>query len=299
MTDTPRSSAPPDRTPSPMSLPWALSFRRSGALLVVLVVGLASLGACNDGAITDPPGPARLRVVNAVRNQSKLFPGDSIDVAVDSSTAPPGAGALGFGAATPYADLGSGIHSYFARVTGDGRTGGPENILRFVPRLQAVGGFTYTMVMTGVVPPEGVEEIGAVSPVYVTDDRFPPSRVPGGTELHARFKVINAAPYAAGATAGTLTSVYLTPGAEAPPTSVSALVPRATASYRNTTRSVEVVPGTYYLTVATAARRIVAQQQVTFAAGAARTLVLISTSPAPTPPSPANHALITLADADF
>lgn len=292
------------------------------ATRVALVAVAAGLAACgSDSATGVPTTHAQIRIVNSVfkytdatSTASKTTPA-AIDVLIDSSTTSPGMAAIApnsiaalAGAdAAGYAPAAADVHTFVAQLAG---TTGPTatfftNLttnLAYLPHMYLAAGTPYTMVVAGIVPatpaagaPVTLVPSTAAPFVVLTDDPFPPPQTNGAYQ--ARFRVINAAPFAASTGLGTTFLVYLTPGSTAP-TTVTGLTSSATAIYRNSSVYVNADPGTYVLTLTTSpatTAKIVAQSTITLAAGEVRSYVVQSTGYAAVP-SPANSTVTSLLD---
>lgn len=266
--------------------------------LILMAAAAAVLAGCDNAAapVGIGDGLARVRAFNAVVNRNTKLSG-ALDVLVDSAVRSAGADSLAPGAASPYGDAEPGVHVFTARMAGDARPIAQSNLFRRQVRLRTAGGFGYTVVVAGVVPPTGLPAAGAVEPVIVADDPFPPSRGADG-QLRARVRLVNAAPYAAGTEAGTLISLFVTPGTQ-PPGSLFDLAAQSVVAYRQAGAPVELPAGTYTVTVArTANARVLGRQVMELAPGAARTFVISSIAPTTTP-GLANHRLSILNDGDF
>lgn len=262
------------------------SFLRAAPLLAALLCA-----GCMDARAVDADlGEGRLRVFNAVVNQNTVRPGDTLDVLVDGSTAPPGARALGRGAASAHAPVRAGVHTFQARVSGDTRPEAQAGLLTFDARLRTLAEWDHTVYLVGRVPLFGAPD---VQPVLVREDPFPPSTGPGGVR-NARVRLVNAAPFAGGTNpTGTQLRLFLTDAAQpAPP--LSSLEPAAVTSYRFASENVELAPGVYRATVARNTLLLV-QDTLHLAPGSTRSLVVVSTAAAATP-SAANHVLVKLQD---
>jgi hypothetical protein len=266
--------------------------------LMTMAVAAALLAGCDDAAAPTGigDGPARVRAFNAVVNRNTSVSG-ALDVLVSGAVQTPGVAGVAAGAASPYGDAEPGVYGFTTRMAGDARPIAQSNLFRREVRLRTAGGFGYTLVVAGVVPPTGVPAAGAVEPVIVPDDPFAPSRGADG-RLQARVRLVNAAPYAAGTEAGTLISLFVTPGTQ-PPGSLFGLAAQSVVAYRQAGAPLELSPGTYTVTIArTANARVLGRQVVELAPGAARTFVISSIAPT-TAPALANHRLSILNDGDF
>jgi len=253
---------------------------RPAAAIAALLLAAACDG---DGPVAADAGPARLRVFNAV-----VSPGaDAIEVRVDSSAAP-GAAAVPQSASTEFVEIDAGAHRFEARLAGSTR-----DLFGGSARATMVGGFGYTLLAVGQVPAFGTPD---VRPMLVADDPFPPSRVPGGSALHARIQIVNAAPYAGGTATGALVQAFITEGDA--PGGIGGIAPSFAIGYRNATTPLELPAGRYTVTLARLNGAVVARQTVDLGAGHARTLVLTS-GEATASPSPENHRIVVLADRDF
>jgi hypothetical protein len=284
----------------------------------LFLAALAGAIACgSDNGTGTPPTPAKIRVVNSVfqytdatNTASKVAP-RSIDMLVDSATSSPGAIAIApvsiFAPAgtdsSYYEQLPAGVHSFTGRLTGStGQTSSfytnSVNNLPYLARQYLVSATPYTIVVAGIVPVTAATGTAqALTPstaapfVALLDDPFPPPQVNGAYQT--RFRIVNAAPFAAATGLGATVSAYLTPGTT-PPASVATLSPTATALYRSPSVYINADAGTYTLTF-TVGAVILSQSTVTFAAGEVRTFVLQSTAYAATP-SVANHVVRALLD---
>lgn len=256
------------------------------------LASLLLLASCMDAGPVDSGGDeGRLRVFNAVVNQNTTRPGDTVDVLVDGSDAAPGARALPRGTATAYAPVRAGVHSFQARIAGDTRPATLSNLVVFDARVRTLGEWDHTVYMVGRVPAFGAPD---VQPLLVREDPFPPSMGPDGVR-NARIRMVNAAPFAGGATpTGTQLRLVLT-DADAPSPPLSTLQPAGVASYRNATADVEVPPGRFRATVVRGTALVLVQDTVHLAPGSVRTLVVVSRAAAATP-SAANHTLVKLQD---
>jgi hypothetical protein len=288
--------------------------------IAVVVVALLATAACESDRVNAPhDGPAKIRIVNSVfqyldaANVAARTAPRAIDVLIDSQPSSPGAVNIAptsvhaIGAdSSAYVELPNGIHSFVARLAG--QTSATSQLFTnttnnqpYLPRQYLAPRMPYTLVVAGIAPvtaaPGTVQQATPGTAFVfsaVVDDPFPPQQVNGAYQ--ARFRVINAAPFAAATGAGVTISTYLTSGTTAP-TTVAGLTQLGGALYRNGTAYFNVAPGAYVLTL-TSGTTILAQSPVTFGAGELRTFVLQSTGFAATP-GPANHRITSLLDAKF
>jgi hypothetical protein len=272
------------------------------------VVCIAGFWACSDSTGTGSTGqpPAHIRIVNSVYQGPT--PGTAspvaIDYLIDGTTASPGATSLSgnsisTGGTNNFQDIAVGVHSFMARLAGkstqtDSLYTTTTN-LPWVPRQYLTANSYYTVVVAGQVPATGPINNNSVPFSALVDDQFPPIKVNG--TYQARFRVINAAPYASASGNGTLLNVFITPGSTPPP-ALNTLTALATASYRNASTYLNVDAGTYVLTIAVGSATILSQSTVNFVAGEVRTFVVQSNGPAPAP-GIANHKLTSILDQSY
>jgi len=289
----------------------------------LLLATIGTLTACSDSiGPGDSDGMARIRIINSV------FVGDdpstaapvAIDYLIDSSSTlgqldiP--AHAIWSGAdgeeESRYRTIPDAIHSFVARIAGDTTPNNSlyrnESMLPYLPRQRLVGGMYYTIVVAGVIPSEGM--IPAEAVIWYNqnvDDPFPGPSING--VYQARFKVINAAPFADASGEGTSLQFYVTPGATPPAGPITAYRPMVTVGYRGLSPYGHVNAGTYTITVVApiqpprcgrdgcpgAPGPILIQQPVTFASGEVRSFVIQSTAASDTP-GPSNHIMVSLID---
>jgi hypothetical protein len=275
----------------------------------VLCFALALFWGCSDstGTGTSAPPPAHIRVVNSVFQGATPATASpiTIDYLIDGSTASPGVANLAgntvsAGGTNNFQDISVGIHSFVARIAGKSSTTDSlyttTTNLPWVPRQYLTANSYYTVVVSGVIPATGNINNNAVAFSALVDDPFPPIKING--TYQARFRVINAAPYAAASGNGSLINVFITPGAT-PPATLTTLTALATAGYRNTSTYLNVDAGTYTLTVSVIGSNIIlSQSTVTFAAGEVRTFIIQSNGPAPAP-GVANHRLTSILDQSY
>jgi hypothetical protein len=228
-------------------------------------------------------------------------------VLVDSSDTAPGVAALepnsvSSRATEPfYAALPAAVHSFVARVGGQSPPGlslyTASTSLPYLPRLRLTTNTRYTLVVAGIVPPTGLVPPSTVPFAALVDDHFPPPSTSNG--YLARFRVINAAPFAAASGNGATVNVFVTPGDEPAPTApaLAGLAALGSAAYRGSSVYMNVSPRSYWVTLAAGAT-VLHQSQVSFTAGAVRTLVLFSTGFAAAPGS-ANHRMQMIVDAQY
>jgi len=271
-------------------------------------VGLIIVNACSgDGVGPSVARTTHLRIVNSVFqagvSDTVAIP---IDYLIDSALTRPSvlnltaANVSSSDSANGYASLIQGVHSYVVRRVGDTSFNASmytDNTSKsFLPKVYLTGDTYYTIIVAGVVPATGDIPKNTVPFIAIVDDPFP-----GPTyhnTLQARFRVINAAPFAdpSGGNSGSV-NVYVTRG-DSTPSDISAYVPLGYANYRDGSSYINVDAGTYTVTlVSGGAGAIVAQQAVTFAAGEIRTLVLQSTAAGA--PSTENHVLRNILDHQY
>jgi len=286
----------------------------------VLISTLVTLAACGSDSTTGAPAkPALVRIVNSVfqytdaTNAASKTQPRSIDMLIDSSAAAPSLLAIAqTSVATPtgadaslYEPVTPGVHSFVARLAGGS---GPlssfytnANSTEYLPRQYLTSGIPYTVVVAGIVPvtaASGAAQLltppTAAPFAIVTNDPFSPPMVNG--KYQARFRLINAAPFATATGLGATVSMYLTPGTTAPAT-LTGLTASALAVYRNASIYVNADAGPYTLTVAVGST-ILAQAAVTLGSGEVRTFILQSKQYAAVP-STANHVLQSLLDSQY
>lgn len=274
---------------------------------VGVIAALASVAGCNDGVSPSATGHAYVRVVNAVyqgADASSATP-IAIDYLFDSLLVAPSIANLDTNkisvgdSASGYGSIASGVHGFVARRAGDTTFNSSiyttSTDAPYYPRQFLTGDTYYTFVVAGIIPLPGAPILdGTVRLIAIIDDQFPGPRI--NDVLQARFKVLNAAPFASVGGTGAGVRVYVTPDSATPPTNITAYVQQATANYRNVSTYLNVDPGTYWITITlnTSAAPVLAQQKVVFAQGEVRTLVLQSTTAGP--PSQSNHKLTNLLD---
>ena len=270
------------------------------ALIAIILAG------CKDssGPESTGPLPARVRIVNSVfqgtaANAVPL----SIDYLIDGVSTP--ASLAGNSISTgsdpgAYREVPVGVHTLVARI--EGKSSRADSLYStpsgspWVPRLYLTANSHYTIVVSGVIPAGGVTFNNSVPFVALVDDPFPPIKVNGG--LQARFRVINAAPFAAVSGSGATVNVFVTPGTTPPPV-LTTLTALATAGYRNASAYLNVDPGTYTLTLAVVgAGTILSQSTVTFTAGEVRSFILQSTGPR-SPVGSANNKVTPILDRQY
>lgn len=273
------------------------------------IAGLAVVGACSDStAVSTSPAVTHIRIVNALLQSSSEGPAVTrpIDYLFDSLVTAPSvmniaANGLSAGdSANGYFLVGRGLHSYIARLAGDTTAQGMlytnSASKPYLPKQRLIESMYYTLVVTGILPEFGSIPQGAVPFTILVDDPFPPPQFNGAYQ--ARFRVINAAPYANPADADfAQVLVYVTPGST-PPSDPSIYQPLDYAAYPGSTGYLNVDAGTYVLTLVSGTTgATVAQQSVTFASGEVRTFILRSTSDGD--PSTANHMLTNILDHQY
>jgi hypothetical protein len=291
--------------------------RRFLIVLAPLALGAA---AC-DGSRADGPDdtPARLRIVNSVfqytdaTNTASKTVARAIDVLVDSLSSTPGAAnvaptsvhAVG-GDSTGLVTLPAVVHSFVARLAGQVAATSQlftnaANNQPYLPRQYFAPGMPYTLVVAGIAPvtaDAGTAQQATPSTAFVfsavVGDPFPPQQVSGAYQ--ARFRVVNAAPFAAATGTGATVLVYLTPGTT-PPATLTGLTALGGATYRNGSAYFNAAPGANVLTIAVGTT-ILAQTPVTLGAGEVRSFILQSTAWAATP-GVANHKLTSVLDAKY
>lgn len=292
---TPLSALTRQRTPSVAW--WHLG--RRGALLGAAVFSMACGTDANAPAVR---ATTYVRVINGLFqvNESDTFP-VAIDYLIDSASTAPSALAIApAGRSTGdsvngYEILGSGVHSFVARRAGDTALTASlyttTTDLPYLPKQYLSPGVYYTAVVAGVVPASGAVTNNTIPFTMLLDDPFPGPTVNG--IVQGRFRIINAAPYAAASGNGATATVYVTPGSSPPAGNITQYGAAGTARYRGASAYINVDPGEYVITLR-ASNAIVAQQAVTLAAGEVRTLVLQSTAVGA--PSLGNHILVNVLD---
>jgi hypothetical protein len=274
--------------------------------------------ACGSDATSPGSGASgRVRIVNsafqfsdAASTPAKAVP-VAIDVLIDSIAGSPSAMALPSGAVFQQADtsrylhIESGAHAFFARLAGPSQVTAAlftnANNLPYVPHEFLPPEIPYTLIVAGIAPvtaaagaTQALMPATAFPFVMLPDDPFAPAQA-GGT-YQVRFRLINAAPFAAATGNGATVSLYLTAGLTAP-ASVSGLTKLGDALYRNGSSYFNQPAGAYVATV-TVGTAIIAQLPLTMAAGEVRTFVLQSTAASATP-GVANNRLTALLDAKY
>lgn len=283
-------------------------FRRNLPRLVVksLLLGVITAG-CSDGtAVVGHPTEAHVRVVNALFQGSDTATATpiAIDYLIDSAVVKPslfGMPSLSLStsdSANGYEAMPSGVHTFVARRASDTSMNASvyttSTNLPYLPHWALTGNY-YTIVVAGIIPPTGKIPNGAVPITVLLEDQFAGARL--NNVLQARFKVLNAAPYAdlPNGDYGSV-NVYVTPGSTIPadPT-IYALT--TWAGYRSTSQYINLDPGTYVISLVSSGGAIVAQQAVTFNAGEVRTLILLSTAAGQ--PNVANHQILNVLDHQY
>lgn len=272
------------------------------------IVALACLAACRDstGTGTQATPVAHIRIVNSLyQGASATAAPVSIDYLIDGSTAAPGVANLGANAigagptSNNYQDVSVGVHSFMARIAGKSTQTDSlyttSTNLPWVPRQYITANGYYTIVVGGLIPASGQIPNNAVPFSAVVDDPFPPIKING--TYQARFRVINAAPFAAASGNGSAVQIFITPG-NTPPTPITSVSNLGIAQYRNASPYLNVDAGTYVLTLATLAAVPLSQTVVTFTAGEVRTFIIQSSGPAPAP-GVANHKLTSIVDQTY
>lgn len=279
--------------------------RRVAFPIFVLVL----FAACRDstGTGSQTLAVAHIRIVNSLYQGAVASTATpvTIDYLIDASTAPPGVAnlsgnAIGAGAASnDYQDVTVGVHSFMARIAGKSTTTDSlyttTTSLPWVPRQYLTANAFYTIVVSGVIPATGAIPSNNVPFTALVDDPFPPVKVNGAYQ--ARFRVINAAPYAAASGNGTTLNVFITPG-PTPPAPLNTFSALTTASYRNASAYLNIDAGTYVLTIAVGSATVLSQSTITFAPGEVRTFIIQSNGPAPAP-GVANHKLTSIVDQTY
>lgn len=275
---------------------------------VLFVSIAASVLACSDSTGTGSSGQpaAHIRIVNSVYRGTT--PGTAspvaIDYLIDGSTASPGVenlsgNTISTGAPNLFHDIPVGVHAFMARIAGKSTTADSlyttSTSLPWVPRQYLTANSYYTIVVAGQLPATGPINNNTVPFNALVDDQFPPIKVNG--TYQARFRVINAAPYAAASGNGSALNVFITPGSTPPP-ALNTLTALTTAQYRNASTYLNVDAGTYVLTIAVGTAVILSQQSVNFVAGEVRTFIVQSNGPAPAP-GIANHKVTSILDQSF
>lgn len=283
----------------------------------LLASALFVLAACSNDTTAPSDARGRVRIVSsafqfsdAASTPAKAAP-VAIDVLIDSIDGPPSALALPSGSiflqgdTSRYLRIQSGAHAFFARLAGQSRVTAAlftnANNLPYVPHQFLPAEIPYTLIIAGIAPVTAAPgATQALTPstafpfVMIPDDPFAPAQTSGTYQV--RFRLINAAPFAAATGNGATVSLYLTPGLT-PPASVTGLTKLGDALYRNGSAYFNQPAGPYVATVA-AGSVILAQVPLTMAAGEVRTFVLQSTAASATP-GVANHRLTSLLDAKY
>lgn len=276
--------------------------------LALSVATLSYLAACRDSTGTGIQAPpiAHIRIVNSLyQGVAATATPVAIDYLIDGSTGSPGVANLGgntIGAgvtSNDYQDVTVGVHSFMARIAGKSTTTDSlyttSTNLPWVPRQYLTSNAYYTIVVGGLIPASGSILNNTVPFSAVVDDPFPPVKINGAYQ--ARFRVINAAPFASASGNGSTLQVFITPGTT-PPSPLNTVSSLANAGYRNASAYLNVDPGTYVLTIATGGGVPLSQSVVTFTAGEVRTFIIQSNGPAPTP-GVANHKLTSIVDQTY
>ncbi len=280
---------------------------------IVPLTAAALASGCINNATAVSNTPAKLRIVNSLyqytdsNNTAAGASARSIDVLIDSSMAPPGIGGLApnsmsTDAPAGYRAIAVGLHSFVVRVSGQTASGTSvfriDSATEYLPKQYLTPSTPYTLVVAGIVPAVGHPDSTAVPYTVLVDDPFAPPKI--GGVYQARFRVINAAPFADPGGQGAVATVYVTPGTTARP-----LVPGDTTaqvvSYRGATPYMNRDAGTYVLTIATGptgTENVLYQQTVTFGAGEVRTFIFQSTGYASTP-GMVNHQVTVLLDHEW
>ena len=275
------------------------------ALIFLCAAGLLACSDSTGTRISEQP-PAHIRIVNSVYRgaTSATATPVAIDYLIDGSTASPGVenlsgNSISTGSTNLFHDISVGVHAFMARIAGKSTTADSiyttTTNLPWVPRQYLTANSYYTIVVAGQLPATGAINNNAIPFTALVDDQFAPIKVNG--TYQARFRVINAAPYAAASGNGTLLNVFITPGSTPPP-ALNTLTALATANYRNASTYLNVDAGTYVLTIAVGTAVILSQQTVNFVAGEVRTFILQSNGPAPAP-GIANHKVTSILDQSY
>jgi hypothetical protein len=288
-----------------------------------LLAGLAVLAGCSDEFNAPEPAPVKVRVVNSVFQLDETGAAASatpraIDVWFDGSAEMgvvnvPANSVTGIEGTPENITIEEGIHSWSPRLAAPatprtslyGNSADPRG--EFTPRLFLTPNTQYTLVVAGVAPATGIPAPGAFfvydfsNRVPLVDDLDPPPVV--NDQRLARFRLVNAAPFALGGTTGTTIGLQLTEGSTFPTlATINTLNSITSATYRQQSAMyVNVTPGDYVVNVTTGgpgARRILQQQAVTFEPGQVITVLIQNTAYAATP-GPANHKLTVLVDAEY
>lgn len=275
--------------------------RTAAALATVALVG----AACGmDTSAPSARAATHVRVINALfqANDNDTIP-VAIDYVIDSASGPPSAlaiPAVGHSAgdsANGYMTLASGVHNYIARRAGDTALTASlyttTTDLPYLPKQFLSPGIYYTAVVAGIVPGTGPVSNNTIPFVFLVDDPYAGPLVDNVVE--PRFRVVNAAPYAATSGNGAIVSVYVTPGST-PPANITQSGVAGTARYRSASPYINVDPGPYVITLR-ASNVIVSQQSITLSAGEVRTLILQSTASGA--PSMGNHIVTNVLDHQY
>ena len=290
---------------------------------LALIAGLAALSGCSDQFNAPESEPVRFRVVNSVFQLDATGALASaqpreIDVLIDGAERlgvmnVPANSVTGIDGSPQIIELGEGVHSWSPRIAAPATPNTPlysnnaDPRGEYVPRLYLTPNTQYTLVVAGIAPATGRPDPGTFfvfdfqNKVPLIDDLDPPPLVNG--QRVARFRLVNAAPFAAGGSNGTTIGLQLTEGSTPPSlATINTLNSVTSATYRQQSATyVNVTPGDYVVNVTTGgagARRILQQQAVTFEPGQVRTVLIQNTAYAAVP-GPANHKLTVLVDAEY
>ena len=295
-----------------------------------ILFSLAALAACSDEFNAPEKGPIRVRVVNSVWQLDSTGALSSaqpraIDVYFDGSpdfgvvNVPPNS-VTGTDGAPDHVQLSEGVHAWSPRLSSPAtpttslysNTATPRG--EFEPKLYFTPSTQYTLVVAGVAPATGRPDPGAFFVPTDFSNRMPlvedldPPPVTNGQRM-ARFRLVNAAPFAAGGSTGATIGMQLTEGST-PPTlaEINVLQSITSATYRQQSSLTQalayyltVAPGDYVVNVTTGGpggRRILQQQAVTFEPGQVLTILVQNTAYAAVP-GPANHKITVLVDAEY
>jgi hypothetical protein len=295
-----------------------------------LLAGLAVLAGCSDEFNAPDPKPVTIRIVNSVwQLDASGTPASAqpraIDVRFDGSSEigvmnVPANSITGIDGSPEDVQIDEGVHFWTPSLAAPAtpstslysNTADPRGDLE--ARMYLTPNTQYTLIVSGVAPATGRPEPGAFfvydfsNKMPLVDDLDPPPVVNG--ERLARFRLVNAAPFAAGGTTGATIGLQLTEGSTPPSlATINTLVSITSAAYRqqsytsgsSTPQMVTVTPGDYVVNLTTGgagARRILQQVPITFESGQVLTFVVQNTAYAAVP-GPSNHKVTVLLEAQY
>ena len=287
------------------------------------VASVLLLAACGDGINAPEPGPVRLRIINSTyqttdeANTVSTAVPRAIDFLVDGSTEGAGVANIPANSVSPgdeagYRPLSQGLHTFTARLAAPATpntslfTNTLSPVGEWTPKMFFTGYTDYTLVVGGVAPTTGLPAnsafFGSENYFPIIDDNSPPPRAPSGERM-ARFRLVNAVPFAVGgAPTGPTVAVFLTEGTT-PPTAaqIVAMRPLTSAAFRQQSGLyINATAGTYVmsLTIVIGTRTVVWQDEVELVGGEVRTILVQSTE-YNTTPSSANLKVTSLLDAKY